>query len=113
MTSQNTSVEAYFNNVLPTLGDRQRVVYKALNESLNLTNSELAVELDWPINTVTPRVNELRKKNLVVEAGKRICRVTGLRVNSWKVKEIPLPPLFINKYHKVENKMLQTNLTLF
>jgi len=58
---QLTSRQARQFHVMPTLGDRQRVVYLELCSADNLTNSELAVRLDCPINTITPRVFELRQ----------------------------------------------------
>ena len=50
-----------------------------------MTNSEIAASLHAPINTITPRVWELRRLGLVVEACRRECRVTGRRCIAWKV----------------------------
>ncbi len=93
---QDTTVTTYYAKVKPTLGDRQRVIWQALNEREDWTNSELASHLDWPINTVTPRVKELRDIGIVEAAGKRLCRVTGLKVNAWRVRCIPIEPAFTN-----------------
>jgi hypothetical protein len=41
-----------------------------------LTNAELAHYLQWTINRVTSRTNELRKMGVLYDAGIRICRVT-------------------------------------
>lgn len=82
---QETSRIAYAQNVIPTLGTRQLTVYEALKSRENFTNSELAGYLDWSINTVTPRVHELRKMKLVEEDYKRPCRVTGRTAIAWKI----------------------------
>lgn len=84
---RDTSLHSYRMEVEPTLGDRQKVVYHLLQEEkvVNLTNSEIAARLNWPINCTVPRIYELRKLGLVVEDGKRICRVTGRTAYAWKV----------------------------
>jgi len=83
MTYQETSRIAYRHDALPTLGDRQRVVYEAIQTRENFTNSELSAYLVWPINTITPRIFELRKLGLVIEDCKRRCRVTGRMAIAW------------------------------
>lgn len=92
---RDTSLNAYYNYAKPTLGNRQKVVFEKLMERNNWTNSELAKSLGFGINQITPRVGELRKMELVEEAGKRICGVTGLRVHSWRVKT-KITPIFKN-----------------
>lgn len=82
---QSTSLHAYHSEVVPTLGDRQRAVYDELEKAENLTNSELAGRLNWPINCITPRVYELREVGVVVEDRRRPCRVTGRTAIAWKI----------------------------
>lgn len=82
---QQTSLFAYHGEVKPTLGERQKVIYNALRSRPNFTNTELAEYLNFPINTVTPRVGELRKLGLVRQAGIRTCKITGRTVISWEV----------------------------
>jgi len=93
---QETSLEAYFSNVLPDLGAKQRAVLRIFtyDPSMNFTNRELARELRWNINTVTPRVYELRGKGrdnplkwnpLIIESEKRPCRVGGKRSIAWQL----------------------------
>jgi DNA-binding Lrp family transcriptional regulator len=74
---------AYYGRVLSTLGDRQILVYKKLQEGGEWTNTEIAVALNRPINTITPRVKELRDKGLVGEACIRRCRITGMHAKAW------------------------------
>jgi len=82
---QDTSRIAYHSDAIPTLPDRQKCVYDELLHAENLTNSEIASRLNWPINTVTPRVFELREAKLVVEDRKRPCRVTGRTAIAWRI----------------------------
>lgn len=87
---RDTSIDTYHSEVRPTLGDRQKAVYAALCEAHerdrkpNMTNSELAAMLNWPINTITPRIFELRAAGKVVEDFKRPCRVTGRMAYAWR-----------------------------
>lgn len=89
---QITSLEAYARKVHPNLGARQALVLQYLRTAGPHTNAEIGRELNKPINEITPRVHELRKLGLVVEAGKRICGVTGNRAHSWSAKYPVLPP---------------------
>lgn len=86
MAVQETSRTAYYHEIKPTLGTRQREVLREIGKHLNVTNTELSDELKWPINTVTPRTLELVKFGLVIEDCKRACRITGRRVIAWTVK---------------------------
>lgn len=95
MTSmQSTSLEVYFGEVLPTLNERQGQVLDIFieNPAMDFTNMELAEELGWSINRVTPRVYELRGKGkhnplqwnpVLVESRRRECRVTGRTAVAW------------------------------
>lgn len=86
--NQETSKIAYREDVLPTLGERQVAVYDVLEKSgKDMTNLEIAQALQWPINTVTPRVFELRKTSppLVEEYGKRKCSISGRTAIAWTV----------------------------
>lgn len=88
MQLQQTSLFAYYNDVKPTLGHRQKTIYEALGKRDNFTNCEMATYLDWPINTVVPRVSELRKMGLVRMAGIRKCNITGRKVIAWEVGKL-------------------------
>ena len=86
---QQTSLFAYKTAVLPTLGEKQREVLSVFenNEYHDWTNMELAEQLAWGINRVTPRVKELRDAGFLEEKEKRTCNVTGMRVIAWGLKE--------------------------
>jgi DNA-binding MarR family transcriptional regulator len=86
---QNTSIDAYRFDVLPRLGERQQIVLTALRTSSKpRCNQELADHLDQPINTITPRVNELVEKGLVKEAYRDIYTKTNRRVIFWTASDV-------------------------
>lgn len=83
---QQTSFEAFLQlNESGTLGAKQYQVYKAI-ESLGIaSNLDIAYELQWPINRVTPRTNELVKSGRVEIATKDIDKHTGKKVIFWRI----------------------------
>jgi hypothetical protein len=96
---QITSLEA-LSKVHKNLGARQALVLEYLRNAGPHTNAEISAALNKPINEITPRCHELRKLGLVLEAGKRICAITGNRAHAWKAKHPVLPPARLEK--KVE-----------
>ena len=60
---QDTSLDAWIV-ISQSLGPRQTLVYQALRNN-PASNKTLAKRMNLPINQITPRVLELRKKNLV------------------------------------------------
>lgn len=101
---QDTSVHAYEEEVKPTLSRRQAAVRDLLmHHPYGLTNAEIAQALDWPINTVTPRTNELvHKLEVVKDMGIRTCTVTGRKAHVWALKFIPKPST-VNTQKEVGN----------
>lgn len=82
---QQTSLFAYRNEIKPTLGARQKAIYDVLQTRKNWTNTEIAHYLSFPINTVTPRIKELREMDLVRLSETRKCNITGRICCSWEV----------------------------
>lgn len=80
--TQETSRIAFYD-IKPQVGERQKRVLEALSTFGAMTNSEIGEKLGWPINTVTPRTNELVKKKLVREFDRRHCTVTGRQAIVW------------------------------
>jgi DNA-binding MarR family transcriptional regulator len=76
------------------LGAKQKQVLDALRFFPDATNAEIAAHLKWPINRVTPRMGELRAQGLVLESGRRRCKVTGNTAHAWTAKHPVLPPAF-------------------
>lgn len=71
MSYQETSREAY-DSVLETLGARQVAVYHTLKMKGPFTDKELAKEIGWDINCVTPRRGELVERKLVEQKGFKV-----------------------------------------
>lgn len=96
MTVQETSRLAYAQSVHHNLGERQHEVYEAFKSvSHSLTNSEIAEYLNKPINTITPRVFELRSYGLVMEDKKRTCSVTGRTAIAWMLADEEMPEILV------------------
>lgn len=80
---QQTSLFAYIE-VKPTLGDKQKIVYEALKKFDHMSNQEIAEYLGWEINSITPRVLELRKMGYVREWGE-VKNKQGRAVKAWEI----------------------------
>ena len=93
------------------LGKTQKAVLDALRYFPDATNAEIAARLSWPINRVTPRMGELRKQGLVLEAGRRMCKVTSGTAHAWKAKHPVLPPAFPQK--EVQKPKVENTNSLF
>ena len=81
---QKTSITAY-NEIKPKLGQMQQIVLNVISGAPNISNLEIARSLGWPINSVTPRVKELRDMDLVEDAGLKRDPQTLRTVHGWKV----------------------------
>jgi hypothetical protein len=88
---QDTSLFAY-SVATQNLGAKQKQVLDALRFFPDATNAELGRHLSWPVNRITPRVLELRKMGLKLDAGRRTWKVTGSTAHAWKAKYPVLPP---------------------
>ena len=83
MSVTSTSTESYIK-LRNTLGVKQGMVYDVLREIGPCSNRELAEHMNLPINTITPRIKELRDKEMVVEDGKGFDPKTKRKVILWK-----------------------------
>ena len=88
MVVSQTSLKAYMdlitNPVL--LNANQRIVldvFEKLCPNQPLSNFDLSLILEWPINRVTPRVLELRTAGKLVHVGYKTQLQTGKRVMLW------------------------------
>jgi len=86
---QQTSLEAY-ENIKNTgqLGRRQEEIFIAFHTYGPHTNLEISELIGLPINQVTPRVLELRKRNVLVLDSERPCEVSGRSALVWKVSSM-------------------------
>lgn len=81
---QSTSLEAY-HILEPILGERQHLVFDTIKQNPGISNHELSQFLGLEINSITPRVKELRDKGLVVCCGTKKDSSTGMNVMTWKI----------------------------
>ena len=80
---RDTSRQA-FKDITRELGLKQKEVYKALCAHPMACNAELAYDLGWPINTVTPRCKELRDDmGIVSDVGTKTYKPTGRSVHCY------------------------------
>lgn len=80
-----TSILAY-TEVLENLGERQAQVYCVIRELKSCNNQMIANFLHLPINSITPRVNELRKQHIVMMDKKELCPHTLRMTCYWRVR---------------------------
>ena len=78
---QETSVESYQS--LDDIGKRQKDVLRAIKMLREPTNLEISNFLGIPINSITPRTNELVKRGLVVYSRKKL-NPTGRMALAWR-----------------------------
>ena len=81
---QETSLEAY-KQAKKKLGDHQAIVWATIDAHGPISNKQIASILGWEINSVTPRVLELRALEQVKFAGYQTDNKTGTREMMWSV----------------------------
>ena len=88
-----TSILAYAE-VLENLGDKQNKVYAVIRRLGSCNNKMIARELNWDINSVTGRVNELCKDHIVMQSKKDYCPIVRQEENKdrltvfWKIRPV-------------------------
>jgi len=83
---QQTSLDSFKEETnTGSLGRKRELVFKAFKEYGDHTNLEISKLLNFPINQITGRVNELVKMKLLENKGKRRCFVSGRTVIVWSV----------------------------
>ena len=80
---QSTSLEAFYS-IIGELNYRQKQIFDAIDKYKSVSNLDISRLLQLPINSVTPRVLELRNKGLVVCDGYKIDRITERRMKTWR-----------------------------
>jgi DNA-binding Lrp family transcriptional regulator len=79
---KNTSLEA-FMSIRVDIGKRQLEVYKIIKKFQPINNREIAKRSCLPINSVTPRVKELRDKGIIRKHGIAIDTKTNRKAICW------------------------------
>ena len=81
---QQTSLFTFKSDVLPNIGETQRIVFEAIEKHPEgITDMELARELGWERTSINGRRNELANMCLVVELEQRPCKITGRKAIAW------------------------------
>ena len=85
MTVQTTSIISYYE-VLNTLGERQKQVLLAMKHLKSANNLMVSKLLNLPINSITPRMNELRKKGILIYHETKACPFTLRSSKFYRIK---------------------------
>jgi len=85
----DTSLDAY-QQIKKELGKRQRAVLDTINHIIHIkntfpTNLEISQFMGIPINSITPRTNELEKLGHITRYNKRLCKVSKRMAYTWRV----------------------------
>lgn len=90
---QATSAAAYGS--LDDISERQSQVLRTIRALGTACNQKIADHLEIPVNQVTGRVFELRKRGLVVEDHKGVWLPTGKIVIWWAEAQAPAAALAV------------------
>jgi len=105
MTVRDTSIEAYYNHVLPNISRSERWIlevfvdfYPAIEDWTNREVHQYLQKQVWgesndpnctvPNSSITARVKGLRDRGILISNGKRKCKVTTNRVYAWKINPV-------------------------
>jgi len=72
---QATSLISYYE-ILNKLNERQKEVLLAIKHIQPCNNLQISKLLNLPINSITPRCQELRKKGIVIYYETKACPIT-------------------------------------
>lgn len=87
MSTRDTSRAVYRNEVVPIIGAKQLTVFNCIASATRpINNQEIADHLEMPINSITPRTNELVALGKVELAFKGVYPKTNRKVCYWRVK---------------------------
>lgn len=92
MSVSMTSKDAY-TAIKDKLGARQTAVYEAITELGVATNEAIAEHLNWPLQSVTGRVTELRNYGLIDVEGLGKNK-SGFTAKLWSVRNLNDKKLF-------------------
>jgi hypothetical protein len=81
---QQTSLDS-FKETKKNLYNLQKAVYESIFLLENPNNMDISIFLNKPINSITPRVNELYKKGLIRVSGQKIDSRTKRNTNYYNI----------------------------
>ena len=88
MTVATTSIASYRAMSPKEISRKQTQVLAFLVRRGPMSNRGLSKAMGWPVERITPRVNELRNLGLVELAGHELDTETNRVVCVWKAKEV-------------------------
>ena len=83
---QETSLDAFTELKKGKLSARRQEVLNGFEQLKTATNLEVSDLIKIPINSVTPRTNELVKLGVLVKMGLRKCSISGNTAIVWGKK---------------------------
>ena len=84
---EQTSLEA-FERVYPRIGERQLQVLESLTFVEAATDAMIGKAINLPINCITPRRNELVKKECIVALKIDSCPITRGKATFWMITKL-------------------------
>ena len=83
---QETSLDAFSELQKGKLSEKRQEVLNGFEQLKTATNLEVSDLIKIPINSVTPRTNELVKLGVLVKMGLRKCSISGNTAIVWGKK---------------------------
>lgn len=65
------SLSAWYEQVVPTLPERRRLVFEAIKTLGKATLQDVSLALNRPLNALSGRLTELKRAGLIKEVGKK------------------------------------------
>lgn len=82
------SLDAYHNEVKPTLKGRKLIVYEAIKKMPKCTMKDVATYLNVPLNTISGRFSQLRDTGFIKEVGS--IKISKTTCTQWEVTDMGL-----------------------
>lgn len=83
---QETSLDAFSELQKGKLSEKRQEVLNGFEQLKSATNLEVSDLIKLPINSVTPRTNELVKMGVLIIMGRRKCSISGNTAIVWGKK---------------------------
>lgn len=77
-----------YAKLVPTLSEKRASVYWALRSLNRATAQQIADKLQYGVNRITGRLDELMKAGLVIEDGRKL-NPSGRNVTAYRALELP------------------------
>lgn len=79
-------LKTHHKQKIPLLSVRQKKIFDVINQDINgLTYREIAKKMKMEINSICPRVNEMKNLGLIESKEKRECSITKKLAKVWVI----------------------------